>query len=266
MAITVIPATTYAMEEFENDYEFSADEVSIKYEIESKRTENSKTYMTEDGGYYQVSAAVPIHNNVNGQWQEISEIDNNIDTISDAENAVSEIAAYSVSNPTETGLYYGKKRYYSPAWGRFINASDPMTLTEDMSSVYNSNLFNYCGNDPVNNITKTGFNSPDQVISDSFVPQLVNSTNNLIKENRSTAKCFGEISTGLDTLSLGLRSTLDADAKSYWDETLHKQKDVVDNGYGFNYIQSAIDKNTSSVTKYSVNEQNTPYKVSESID
>lgn len=166
----------------------------------------------------------------------------------------------------ETGLYYGHKRYYSPAWGRFINASDPMTLTEDMSSVYNSNLFNYCGNDPVNNITKTGFNAPDQVISDSFVPQLVNSTNNLIKENRSTAKYFGEISTGLDTLSLGLRTTLDADAKSYWDETLNKQKDVVDNGYGFNYIQSAIDKNTSSVTKYSVEEQNTPYKVSESID
>ncbi|MFR5875292.1 MAG: RHS repeat-associated core domain-containing protein [Eubacterium sp.] len=166
----------------------------------------------------------------------------------------------------ETGLYYGQKRYYSPAWGRFINASDPMTLTEDMSSVYNSNLFNYCGNDPVNNITKTGFNAPDLVISDSFVPQLVNSTNNLIKENRSTAKYFGEISTGLDTLSLGLRTTLDADAKSYWDETLNKQKDVVDNGYGFNYIQSAIDKNTSSVTKYSVDEVNTPYKASESID
>lgn len=105
MAITVIPATTYAMEEFENDYEFSADEVSIKYEIESKRTENSKTYLTEDGGYYQVSAAVPIHNNVNGQWQEISEIDNNIDTVADAENAVSEIAAHSVSNPTNTGFY-----------------------------------------------------------------------------------------------------------------------------------------------------------------
>lgn len=166
----------------------------------------------------------------------------------------------------ETGLYYGQKRYYSPAWGRFINASDPMTLTEDMSSVYNANLFNYCGNDPVNNISKTGFNAPDQVISDSFVPQLVTSTNNLIKENRSTAKYYGEISTGLDTLSLGLRTTLDADAKSYWDETLNKQKDVVDNGYGFNYIQSVINKNTSSVTKYSVDEQNTPYKVSESID
>ena len=105
MAITVIPSTTYAMEEFENDYEFSADEVSVEYEIESKRTENSKTYLTEDGGYYQVSAAVPIHNNVNGQWKETSEIDNNIDTVADAENAVSEIAAHSVSNPAETGFY-----------------------------------------------------------------------------------------------------------------------------------------------------------------
>lgn len=166
----------------------------------------------------------------------------------------------------ETGLYYGQKRYYSPAWGRFINASEPTTLTEDMSSVYNANLFNYCGNDPVNNITKTGFNAPDLVISDSFVPQLVNSTNNLINENRSTAKYYGEISTGLDVLSLGLRTTLDADAKSYWDETLNKQKDVVTSGYGLNYIESAIDKDTSSVTKYSVNEQNTPYKISKSVE
>lgn len=166
----------------------------------------------------------------------------------------------------ETGLYYGQKRYYSPSWGRFINASDPTTLTENMSSVYNTNLFNYCGNDPVNNITKTGFNTPDQIISDAFVPQLVNSTNSLIKENRSTAKYYGEISTGLDILSLGLRKTKDTNAKNYWNETLKKRSDVVGSGYGFNYIESAINKTTSSVTNYSVNEMNTPYRVSKSIN
>ena len=166
----------------------------------------------------------------------------------------------------ETGLYYGQKRYYSPSWGRFINASDPTTLTENMSSVYNTNLFNYCGNDPVNNITKTGFNAPDQIISDAFVPQLVNSTNSLMKENRSTAKYYGEISTGLDILSLGLRKTTDTNAKNYWNETLKKRSDVVGSGYGFNYIESAINKTTSSVTKYSVNEMNTPYRVSKSIN
>ena len=105
MAVTIIPSTTYAMEEFKNDYEFSPDNVSIEYEIESKRTENSKTYMTDDGGYYQVSADVPIHNKVNGKWEEISEINKNIKTAEDSENAVSEIATQSVSNPTETGFY-----------------------------------------------------------------------------------------------------------------------------------------------------------------
>lgn len=105
MAVTIIPSTTYAMEEIKNDYEFSSDNVSIEYEIESKRTENSKTYMTDDGGYYQVSADVPIHNKVNGKWEEISEIDKSIKTAEDAENAVSEIATQSVSNPTETGFY-----------------------------------------------------------------------------------------------------------------------------------------------------------------
>ena len=131
---------------------------------------------------------------------------------------------------------------------------------------YSQSLFNYCGNDPVNNITKTGFNAPDQIISDAFVPQLVNSTNSLMKENRSTAKYYGEISTGLDILSLGLRKTTDTNAKNYWNETLKKRSDVVGSGYGFNYIESAINKTTSSVTKYSVNEMNTPYRVSKSIN
>lgn len=61
--------------------------------------------MTDDGGYYQVSADVPIHNKVNGKWEEISEINKNIKTAEDSENAVSEIATQSVSNPTETGFY-----------------------------------------------------------------------------------------------------------------------------------------------------------------
>lgn len=166
----------------------------------------------------------------------------------------------------ETGLYYGQQRYYCPSWGRFLNASDPMTLTEDMSSVYNANLFNYCGNDPINNISKTGFNSPCTVISDAILPKITNSNTNLFSEDRSTAKSVGEISTAFDVLGLNLSTTNDSTAQSYWDEAFGKKKDVVDNGYGLNYVQSAISKNTSSVTKYSVNETNTPYQTTETIE
>lgn len=77
---------------------------------------------------------------------------------------------------------------------------------------------------------------------------------------------YYQVSTGLDNLSLGLRKTTDTNAKNYWNETLKKRSDVVGSGYGFNYIESAINKTTSSVTKYSVNEMNTPYRVSKSIN
>lgn len=50
----------------------------------------------------------------------------------------------------ETGLYYCNNRYYSPVYGRFINMSDPIKLTEEMENPLNANLFTYCNNDPIN--------------------------------------------------------------------------------------------------------------------
>ena len=167
----------------------------------------------------------------------------------------------------ETGLYYGQERYYCPSWGRFLNASDPMTLTENMGSAYNSNLFNYCNNDPINNISATGFNAPCTVISNSIIPQIIeSSSSNLLSESRSTAKSVGEIETSLNTLGLQLSTTTDSDVIEYWDDTLNNNSNTVDTAYGLNYMDSVISKNTSSVTSYSVINQNTPYKVAYAIE
>lgn len=56
----------------------------------------------------------------------------------------------------ETGLYYCQSRYYSPEWGRFINADDTALLELTVGDVHGANLFAYCGNDPINNIDPTG--------------------------------------------------------------------------------------------------------------
>lgn len=57
----------------------------------------------------------------------------------------------------ETGLYYCQSRYYSPSWGRFINADDTTLLEMTKGEVHGANLFAYCGNDPINNIDPNGF-------------------------------------------------------------------------------------------------------------
>ena len=48
---------------------------------------------------------------------------------------------------SETGLYYLQSRYYSPQWGRFLNADGFVSTSK---SVLSKNMFVYCGNNPVN--------------------------------------------------------------------------------------------------------------------
>ena len=59
----------------------------------------------------------------------------------------------------ETGLYYLNSRYYDPEVGRFINADalEMMMLSVVMGDVLGTNLFAYCGNNPVMNIDPTGY-------------------------------------------------------------------------------------------------------------
>ncbi len=48
---------------------------------------------------------------------------------------------------TETGMYYCQSRYYSPEWGRWLNADTMAGFTGELLS---HNMFAYCMNNPVN--------------------------------------------------------------------------------------------------------------------
>ncbi len=53
----------------------------------------------------------------------------------------------------ETELYYLNSRYYSPEWGRFINAD---SVISDVGAIQGYNLFAYCFNNPINMADETG--------------------------------------------------------------------------------------------------------------
>ncbi|MBQ7444862.1 MAG: hypothetical protein IJS71_02845 [Clostridia bacterium] len=53
----------------------------------------------------------------------------------------------------ETGFYYLQSRYYDPVMGRFINPDSQLNLQD---GPLGTNLFCYCGNDPVNHIDPSG--------------------------------------------------------------------------------------------------------------
>lgn len=70
----------------------------------------------------------------------------------------------------EIGMYYLQSRYYDPVVGRFINA-DNVELVESAGMIYNSTLFTYVSNNPVNNMDESGnfsLNSVFKFLGDIF--------------------------------------------------------------------------------------------------
>ena len=53
----------------------------------------------------------------------------------------------------ETGFYYVESRYYDPAIRRFINADSTPSTGQDVSG---SNMYVYCGNNPVSRVDDGG--------------------------------------------------------------------------------------------------------------
>ena len=49
----------------------------------------------------------------------------------------------------ETGMYYLKSRYYQPEICRFISADSYAVLTQSPMALVDTNLYNYCDNNPV---------------------------------------------------------------------------------------------------------------------
>ena len=62
----------------------------------------------------------------------------------------------------ESGLYYLQSRYYDPETGRFVNADG---ILDAGAGTAMTNLYAYCGNDPVNSADPSGMCKQDYLVS-----------------------------------------------------------------------------------------------------
>ena len=67
----------------------------------------------------------------------------------------------------ETGLYYLRSRYYTPKWGRFVNADSYIGKMTMLSH----NLFLYCHNSPIFRIDASGCEDTTPAPTPSALPQ-----------------------------------------------------------------------------------------------
>lgn len=104
LVATMVPISTYATQSedviSESASSVEEDNIEIEYEIESKRTEYSKTYKTSDGGFYQISTLTPIHELNDGVYEDINEFDNRIQTATDVKNMLNN--EYEQNNQIDT--------------------------------------------------------------------------------------------------------------------------------------------------------------------
>ncbi len=161
----------------------------------------------------------------------------------------------------ETGLYYSQNRFYSPSWGRFINADDPNMLAKSQGEVFGANLFNYCNNDPVNNVDLSGYAPTSYDTSTNILSALNIDQLNTIQVGVVPSKLHGKVKNEMTIFGLSLATVKDEDDKKYWNRVFGTTENIVQKNNGNNYMDTVISKQSGAATMYDLKPSTSPYKI-----
>lgn len=91
LVMQIVPFSSFAVEETSDTFSSTAsteniseDTSDILYEVVEKRDEFTKVYKLTDGSFYEIKSFSPIHEFIDGEWQEIVAESNEPDTIEEA--------------------------------------------------------------------------------------------------------------------------------------------------------------------------------------
>lgn len=161
----------------------------------------------------------------------------------------------------ETGLYYSQNRYYSPSWGRFINLDDTNILTHNKGEVFGANLFNYCNNDPINNVDLSGYAPTSYNTSNNILSALDIEQINSVEVGIVPPKMYGEVTNQLTLFGMCLSTVKNESEKEYWRRVFSRTDSTVGKFNGYNYMNTVINNESGAANMYSIKANKFPYNL-----
>lgn len=161
----------------------------------------------------------------------------------------------------ETGLFYSQNRYYSPSWGRFINLDDTNMLTQNKGEVFGANLYNYCNNDPVNNVDLSGYAPTSYETSNNILTALNIEQINSVDVGVVPSKMIGKVENELTIFGMGLSTVANESERAYWRRVFGHPDFAVGKYNGYNYMNTVVDNENGAASMYKLSDNNSPYKI-----
>lgn len=128
--VSILPMQTFATE-YQNHQTLTTidteadEELPIKEEVVEKRTANSKTYLLEDGTYCSLTTTAPIHTYENGEWNNISTVSEQPETVEEAMSQLSSLQSTSANTSVDDGFVVSASDQSISLWG--IDDEDNIT-------------------------------------------------------------------------------------------------------------------------------------------
>ena len=155
-------------------------------------------------------------------------------------NAITSSSHAAIKNPLryrgyyydiDSGFYYLQSRYYDPQIGRFINGDNQISSND----IHSTNLFTYCGNNPVNRADGSGHfwlstllkSVAPIVIVAAVVTRIVCT----IKEVKRVKRELASLPAPSEDITTSFRNTLKDNAKQVKETT--KEEGIVKSGLQF---------------------------------
>lgn len=144
--VSILPMQTFATE-YQNYQTLTTiddetnEELFIQEEVVEERTANSKTYLLEDGTYCSLTTTAPVHTYEDGEWNDISTVSEQPETVEEAMSQLSSLQTTSSDANVDDGFVVSAPDQSISLYG--VNVDNQITINSATLSESTLGIFKY---------------------------------------------------------------------------------------------------------------------------